>query len=258
MNKVVVITGANSGIGKGLCDLYKQNGDIVVGIDKFGEQNDKTFFCVDVTNESLVQNTFKNIFELYGKVDVLINCAGYAVFGATELISCSDAKNMFDVNYFGTLNCIQSALLYMQKGSKIFNISSACALFAVPFRTHYSASKSAVSMLSYGLRMELKDSGIDVVAICPGDVKTNFSANRQKTMQTNKRYGKRIEASAKQIEDRENKRMSVSFVTKKMYKIFNKKRTKPMYIIGKSIKFLNFLSKIVPISWILHFTNKKM
>ena len=106
--------------------------------------------------------------------------------------------------------------------------------------------------------MELKDSGIDVVAICPGDVKTNFSANRQKTMQTNERYGKRIEKSAKQIEDRESKRMSVDFVTKKMYKIFNKKHTKPMYIIGKSIKFLNFLSKIVPIGLILHFTNKKL
>ena len=258
MNRVVVITGANSGIGKGLCDLYKQHGDVVIGLDKSGEHNEKTFFCVDVTNENLVEDTFKNIFELYCKIDVLINCAGYAVFGATELIDTSGAKNMFDVNYFGTLNCIKSALRYMQKGAKIFNISSACAMFAVPFRTHYSASKSAVSMLSFGLRMELKESGIDVVAICPGDVKTNFSANRQKTMQTNEKYGERIEKSAKQIEDRENKRMSVEFVTKKMFKIFNKKHTKPMYIIGKSIKFLNFLSRIVPISWILHFTNKKL
>ena len=256
MKKVVVITGYNSGIGKGLTQLYQKDGHTVIGLDKFGEFDNKTTFMVDVSDEELVNNTFDEIGKMYGKIDVLINCAGYAVFGATELVPTQDAKNMFDVNYFGILNCTKGAIKYMQKGARIYNISSACSIYAVPFRTHYSASKAAVSMLSYGLRMELKDFGIDVVAINPGDVRTNFSNNRKKTMLTNEKYGERIEKSAKQIAERESKRMTIEFATGKMYKIFNKKHTKPMYIVGRSIKFLNFVTRLVPTSWVLHFTNK--
>lgn len=258
MKKIVVITGANSGIGQKLKEKYLGDGNVVVGLDISGDFDNKTSFYADVSNEELTKEVFNKIGEMYGTINILINCAGYAVFGATELVETQKAKAMFDVNYFGVLNCIKSALPFMTAGSKIFNISSACALFAVPFRAHYCASKAAVSMLSYGLRMELKDSGIDVVCICPGDVKTNFSKNRVKTLETSERYGDRIAKSAKQIEDRESKRMTVDYATSKMYKIFNKRKHKPMYIIGGSMKFLNFVSKIVPLKTILYFTNKTL
>ena len=258
MNKVVVITGASSGIGNGLKERYIKNGDVVICLDKNAETNNTTEFACDVSNETVVEQVFQTIGKTYNKIDVLINCAGYAVYGATELVDTQKAKNMFDVNYFGVLNCTKSALKFMYKGSKIFNISSACAFFAVPFRTHYSASKAAVSMLSYGFRMELKNSGIDVVCICPGDVKTNFSKNRVKTFDTNERYGDRIEKSAKQIEDRESKRMTIDYATKKMYKIFTKKKHKPMYIIGSSMKWAYFANRIFPLSVILKVTDKHL
>ena len=254
--RTVVITGANSGIGLGLKNLYTKNGDRVITLDKSVEQNTDTEFFCDVSVESEVLEVFDIIGEKYGHIDVLINCAGYAVYGATELIDTNKAKAMFDVNYFGMLSCIKGALKYMQKGSRIVNISSACAFFAVPFRTHYSASKSAVSMLSYGLWMELKDSGIDVICICPGDVRTNFSKNRVKTFDTNERYGNKIEESAKQIDEREPKRMTIEFATKKMFKICNKKRPKQMYIVGSSMKWAYIFGKIFPLSLILKFTKK--
>lgn len=256
--KIVVITGANSGVGKELKNLYQKDNNIVISLDLNAVSDEKTEFQCDVSNEKQVQEVFDKIKNVYNRIDILINCAGYAVFGATELIESSKAKAMFDVNYFGILYCVKNALPIMKKGSRIINISSACAIFAVPFRTHYCASKSAVSMLSYGLRMELSESGVDVVCICPGDIKTNFSKHRVKTFDTNFRYGDRIEKSAQQIEDRESKRMSVLYATKKMYKIFNKKKTKPMYIVGKQIKFLNFINKIFPLKVILKFTNKKL
>lgn len=258
MKKIVVITGSNSGIGQGLKKLYTNDNCLVIGINKDGEFNNTTEFYADVSNQTLVKEVFDKIGKLYNKIDVLINCAGYAVFGATELIENDKAKNLFDVNYFGILNCIKSALPFMQKGSKIFNISSACALFCVPYRVHYCASKAAVSMLSYGFRMELNPSGIDVVCICPGDVKTNFSKNRVIEMQTSERYGDKLQKSVKQIDKRESKRMTVEYATKKMYKIFNKKRTKPMYIVGNSMKFLNFICRFVPLKLFLYLTTKVM
>ena len=254
--KIVVITGANSGIGKGLKGLYTKNGDVVITLDKSVTENtDLEYYC-DVSKEQEVLEVFETIAKKYKKIDLLINCAGYAVYGATELVETNKAKAMFDVNYFGTLSCIKGALKYMEKGARIVNISSACAFFAVPFRTHYSASKSAVSMLSYGLRMELKDSGVDVVCICPGDVRTNFSKNRIKTFETNERYKTKIEESAKQIDAREPKRMTIEFATKKMYKICNKKKSKPMYIVGRSMKWAYLASKLFPLNWILGFTGK--
>ena len=258
MKKIIIITGANSGVGLSLKEKFINDGHTVISLDKCAVSNGTTEFNCDVSNEKQVFEIFDKIGELYKKVDILINCAGYAVFGATELVDTQKAKDMFDVNYFGVLSCVKGALKFMQKGAKIFNISSACSIFAVPFRTHYSASKAAVSMLSYGLRMELKSSGVDVVCINPGDIKTNFSKNRVKTFDTNFRYGDKISKSAKQIEERENKRMSLSYATKKIYKIINKKKTKPMYIVGNQIKLLNVFNKIFPLSLILKVTNDKM
>ena len=111
-------------------------------------------------------------------------------------------------------------------------------------------------MLSYGLRMELKDAGINITCICPGDIRTNFSKNRDKNFATNSRYGNKVEESAKQIDTREPKRMTVEYASSKVFKICNKKKTKPMYVIGRQYKFLHFLQKVAPLSWILHFTRK--
>ncbi len=258
MNKVVVITGTTSGIGKALTERYIKDGNTVIQINKDGEVDDITKFYADLTDEKLIFTAFEKISRIYKSIDILINCAGYAVFGATELVDIEKVRNMFEVDYFAIVNCTKCALKFMKKGAKIYNISSACALFSVPFRGHYSAVKAGVMMISYALRMELKDSGIEVVCICPGDIKTNFSKNRDKTLDTNERYKDRIENSSRQIEQREDKRMSVDFAVNKMYKIFKKKKHKPMYIIGSQIKLLYFFSKFVPLSLILYFINKKL
>ena len=219
--KVIVITGASSGIGEQLKYLYENDGSVVINLS-IDAQNDNKNIALDVSNNESVKLAFKNIYDVYKRIDVLVNCAGYGVFGAIELLPEEKCKQIFDVNFFGTLWCCREALKYMKKGSRIINISSACAIFPLPFRSMYCASKSAVSMMSFGLGMELRDAGIEVTAICPGDIKTNFSKNRDKTLTTNDRYKNRIENSAKQIEMREEKRMDKVFASKKIYKICNK------------------------------------
>ncbi len=245
MNKVIVITGASSGIGEQLKNYYLDDGDTVINLSLKPQVEDEYNYAVDVSDRQRVFEIVDKIYNTFKKIDVLINCAGYAIFGAVELLDEQKCKQIFDVNFFGTLWCIQACLKYMQKEAKIVNISSAGAMFPLPFRTMYSASKVAVLNLSFGLKMELKNAGIDVVCICPGDIKTNFSKNRDITLTTNSRYGNQIQNSCKKIEQTENNRMSKEYACKKIYKVLQKNKPKAIYIIGKKYKFLNFLQKFI-------------
>lgn len=252
----IVITGGTSGLGKALLEKFEKRGDNVIVLARSVESG-KGIKC-DIGDSENVKNAFAEIGKTVGKIDILINNAGYGISGATEFVSTEEAKKIFDVNFFGTLFCVQNALPLMKSGAKIINISSACALFALPFRTLYCASKAAVSMLSHSMRLELCTAGIQVCSICPGEIKTNFTKNRVKNFITNERYGKRIENATNNIDKHENSRMSVEFASGKIFKIINKKKLKPQYIIGGKYKALYFASKIFPLSWILKATGKTM
>ncbi|MEG1499964.1 MAG: SDR family NAD(P)-dependent oxidoreductase [Clostridia bacterium] len=256
MEKIVVITGASSGIGKELADLFKkQNAQVFSLARSFSGESEFEIKC-DVTSEESVKSAFAKIKATAGKIDLLINNAGYGVYGATELISLDEAKRQFDVNFFGVLSCIQSALPQLGRGSRIVNISSCCAIFPLPFRTLYCASKSAVSSLGFGMRMELANAGIDVTTICPGDIKTTFTKNRVKVFESNEKYGDSIKLASEFMESKNEKRIDVASACKKIAKICNKQKTKTMYIIGKKYKVLNFFSKILPINFMQNCTNK--
>lgn len=255
MNKIVVITGASSGIGAEIAKIYKNAGEKVFNLSRSVEPSEHNF-CVDVCDDEQVKNTIQKIGEKNKKIDILINCAGYGLAGAAELTSLADAKKQFDTNFFGTFLVNKYAIPFMQKGSVIVNISSACALFPLPFRGLYCASKAAVNLYGESLSMELFQSGIKVVNICPGDTKTNFCKNRVKTFETNERYGSSIEKSLKKVDSNQEKRMSAEYVAKKIVKIANKKRPKPMYIIGFKYKFLYLLNRILPKKVMHHFTKK--
>lgn len=256
MGKVVVITGATSGIGKVTREMFEQRGDVVCALARHDDGQSKHFYACDVSNEAAVKDVLNQIGKKFGKIDILINNAGYGISGALELVQSEQIRGMFDVNLFGTIYCYKYALKYMPVGSKVINISSACALFPLPYRGYYCSSKAAVSMLSQCMRMECKPLGIDVVAVCPGDVKTNFTKNRVKNFDTNERYADRIKNATDGIDGREDKRMKPECVAKVLLKICDKKRTKPYYIVGGKYKFLNFMMRFFPVGTLLHFTEK--
>lgn len=251
MGRTIVITGGTSGIGLELKNLFEKNGDTVLtfSLDETGENN---HYAGSVDHEIKVRQVFNDIHERFGTIDMLINCAGIGMSGITELIPTEQIQKLTQVNYYGTLYCTRSALPYMNSGARIVNLSSAAALFPVPFRGIYSSVKSAVLNLSFALRMELAPLGIDVTCFCPGDTKTNFTANRIKEYETNERYGDRIKTATEKKDAHEDKRMSCEYVAGKIFKYSNGKKTKPFYIVGGKYKFLYFLTRLTPKSMLLN------
>jgi len=150
-----------------------------------------------------------------------------------------------DTDYLGALRLSRAVLKMMPATGKIVNISSACALFPLPYRGVYCSAKAAVSMMSYTMRMELSGFGIKVVTVCPGDVKTEFTANRLKYSATNEKYGDSPVLSAEAIDKNNDKRMDVKKTAKKIHKIAARKNG-TLYIIGAKYKIFYAVQKILP------------
>lgn len=254
MEKVIVITGASSGIGLEMKKLLEKD-NIVISLDRTPNSDPNHITC-DISKHEDIIRSFEIIKDKYNHIDIVINNAGYGLSGAIELIPMEDIRKLFDVNFFGALDIVKQALPLMKQGGKIINISSACAIFALPYRSMYCASKSALSMLSIALDMECKPSKIDVCTVCPGDTKTNFTKNRVKVNITNERYGESVVKSANFVDKREDKRMSPTFVAKKIVKLTKKKKMPVQVIIGTKYKFFYFFKRILPTNLFYKIVNK--
>lgn len=255
MNKIVVITGASSGIGKALKTQFLAAGDTVVSCQRTCGGDDKDFIACDVTDEESVRAAAAEIAAKYGRIDILINNAGVGISGATELIPTADIRRAMDISYFGSIYVTRSLLPLMYEKGRIIFMSSVAGLFALPYRSVYSSVKAAQLMLGESLRMELSHTGIRVVTLCPGEIKTNFSANKLADHKTNERYGDRVQKAAEYVMSREEKRMPIGSVAGKLYRICDRGR-KAMYIIGGKYKFLWFAKRIMPTTAYLKMTDK--
>ncbi len=188
-NKIVVITGASSGIGMTLAiDVAKRGGTPILlarsseRLQLVREEILKTtgisapYYPVDVSDNDAVVTTFAQIFESYAKVDVLINNAGYAIFAPLATTKLEDIQGMFAVNVFGLIACTQAVLPAMLKENKghIINIASQAGKLATPKSSVYCATKHAVLAITNSLRMELAGTNIFVSAVNPGPIKTRF------------------------------------------------------------------------------------
>lgn len=179
---VVVITGTASGLGKSIATKLTKLGYIVYGGDINTEGNKYLKdlgghpFKLDVRDSKLVTNKINEIISKSGKVDILINNAGYAEFGPIETIDIEDVINQFEVNVFGYARMQTAVLPHMRerKSGKIINISSAAGKFSYPMLGWYSASKHAVEGMSDALRMEVEEFNISVVKIQPGGFRSNL------------------------------------------------------------------------------------
>ncbi|HJX85034.1 MAG TPA: SDR family oxidoreductase, partial [Candidatus Angelobacter sp.] len=189
--QVVLIAGASTGIGRVCAEYLAQKGMTVYGASrslKAGSAAGFTALPMDVTNDNSVRQGVQQIVDQQGRLDVVVNCAGYGIAGAVEETSPQEAMAQFDTNFFGTHRVCRAVLPIMrkQKSGVIINISSLAGLMAVPFQSFYSASKFAMEGMTEALRMEVRPLGIRVVLIEPGDFKTDFPANRTSSADSQK------------------------------------------------------------------------
>ena len=182
--KVVLITGASSGIGKTTAKELAYNGFNVYGVARnLAKMSDLKQLGInvlemDVTNEQSMVTGINYILEKEGRIDVLINNAGFGSYGAIEEVPMNEAKYQLEVNLFGAARVIQLVLPKMIENNygKIVNISSIGGKIASPLGGWYHASKFALEALSDSLRSEVRQFGVDVIVIEPGGIKTEWGS----------------------------------------------------------------------------------
>jgi len=185
MSKVILITGCSSGIGHDLARRLAIAGYTVIAtareLKTLTDLQVALRLPLDVTDSGSVASAVKEIVRRFGRLDVLVNNAGYAVRGAVEEVSEEQVRDMFDVNVYGVMRMIRAVVPQMrqQGAGRIINISSLAGKLSVPANGAYSASKSAVEALSDALRLEVAPFGIQVVLIEPGSIKTHFTATTE-------------------------------------------------------------------------------
>jgi short-subunit dehydrogenase len=180
--KVVLITGASSGIGEASAVRLQKRGFIVYAaarrIDRMAKLKEKgiNILKMDVTDDKSMKDGVDQIIKDQGKIHILVNNAGYGSYGALEDVPIAEAKYQFEVNIFGLARLIQLVLPYMRKNNygKIVNISSIGGKIYEPLGSWYHATKFALEGLSDCLRLEVKNFGIDVIVVEPGGIRTEW------------------------------------------------------------------------------------
>ncbi len=247
---VVLITGGSSGIGKETAlALHRAGCTVYEGSRRESSIDGITHIPLDVTDEASAQSAVRTVTEKEGAIDILINCAGSGISGAVEFTHLEDAKRQMDINFFGTVNVTKAVLPYMRKAGKgrIVNISSVAATFPIPFQAYYSASKSAINAYTLALANEVKAFGITAVAVQPGDIKTEFTASREKSAEGDGEYGGRISRSVSKMEKDEENGMTADRAGAMIAKIALKRKSKPLVTLGFSYKALCFAGKLLPV-----------
>lgn len=248
-NKVAIVTGASSGIGRYTAVALRDKGCVVYDFSRRNIPVENIrHIKTDVTDETEVAASVKTVFEKEGRIDILINCAGFGISGAVEFTKSEEVRSQFNVNFFGTDNMTRAVIPYMRQGGggRIVNISSVAAVAHIPFQTYYSASKAAIDSYTGALANEVRPFGISVTAVQPGDICTDFTRARKKSFDGDDVYGGRILRSVEGMEKDEQKGMSPEYAGRYIAEIALKNKVKPFYSVGLSYKFVCVLCKVFP------------
>ena len=187
-NKVVLITGASSGIGKQTAIEFAKLGSNIILVarrknkleqveNELKKFNVNTLVCTcDVSKKDQVEKMSKIVLEKFNSIDILVNNAGFAIYGSVYDLSINDIESQMETNYFGMIYCTKNFLPLMleKKSGHIVNVASVAASFGLPGIASYCASKFAMLGFSEGLKHELSGTGVGITVVSPIMVKTNF------------------------------------------------------------------------------------
>lgn len=257
---VILITGISSGFGKAMAERLSADGHKVYGTHR----RDVTplpgviYIKADASDDAEVEAAVSKVVEAEGRIDVFINNAGMGVGGPLEFSSLDNARTQMDVNWMGMVRFLHFVLPVMrgQREGKIICISSIGGLMGLPYQGLYSASKFAIEGYCQALRLELREFGVKVVVIEPGDFSTGFTATRRtvadpKSFEVYKSYAK----SMASIEHDEKSGLKPEVLAARVSSIVRKKDPKYSYIVATFLQRLAVLAKsILPprlFAWVL-------
>jgi len=256
MKKIVLITGATTGIGKETAIYLSKKDYTVYGAGrrenklKELETSGIKTIKMDVTDDSQMAQGIEKIIDKEGRIDVLVNNAGFGSYGAVEDVSIADARYQLEVNVFGAARLIQLVLPYMrnQHYGKIVNISSIGGKLATPFGGWYHASKFALEGLSDSLRNEVRQFGVDVVLIEPGGVESEWAEIANDNLIKNSSgtvYREMAEKFVKGLRQTTHKNAKAIVIAKLIEKAITAHKPKARYSGGYMAKPALFAKKIL-------------
>lgn len=247
--RVALITGASSGIGLAAANALLDEGYIVFGLSRhpFPAARHRHLIA-DVTDEAQVRAAVDEVLAAQGQIDLLVNNAGFGISGAVEFTGDREARSQFDVNLFGTLNCIRAVVPHMRerRAGMILSIGSVAGSIPIPFQAFYSAAKAAVAAVTMALQNELRPFSVNVCALLPGDVKTGFTAARCKN-ETGAAAYPALARSVAGMERDEQNGMPPEVIGRRIAAIARKKRPKALYSCGLQYQFFLLLARLLPV-----------
>lgn len=257
MKKVILITGASSGIGKVTAFKLIKEGHTVYGAARRVHEMDDLVQAgghaikLDVTDNEQIKAAVDQVIAEQGRIDVLFNNAGYAVYGAVETVDVEDAKRQFNVNIFGLAEMTKAVLPQMrkQKSGTIINTSSMGGRIYTPLGSWYHATKHALEGWSDCLRLELKQFNIDVVVIQPGGIHTEFADVLHEPMVKRSKgtpYEEMTNTVARATKEMYSKPGTLSppsVIANLVSKAVNSRKPKTRYVAGKFAKPMMFIRK---------------
>ena len=247
--KIAIVTGGSSGIGKAACATLAEKDCKVYELSRHEQPERKNIVHVncDISVPEQVEDAVAKVMEAEGRIDILINNAGFGISGAIEFTSDADVKKQFEVNFFGMDKMCRTVVPIMRKqgSGRIVNLSSVAGPVAIPFQAYYSATKAAIAHYTYALLNEVRPFGIEVVAILPGDIHTGFTAAREKSIEGDKEYNGRISHSVSVMEHDELNGMPSEKAGALVAGYALKKHPAPSYILGNSYKLAVFLQRFL-------------
>lgn len=260
---VVLVTGASSGLGKAIANKLYKMGYRVYGttrkpIENYDEilpASEKNpgflrMLQLDVCSEASAKKTVDIILKEEGRIDILINNAGFGIAGSVEDTSIEEAYSQLDTNFFGMLRMSRAVLPSMRKNKKglIINTSSVAGLLSIPYQSMYSASKYAIEAVTEAMRIELKPFGIKVSMVEPGDTHTGFT-DKRKYVEASKEdspYRDKFLKSIKKMEHDELSGPGPEKVVNAVIRIINSKNPPIRITVGFPYKLVAILKRILP------------
>jgi len=251
--KVALVTGVSSGIGRATATLLSERGFRVFGTMRKSSETDAQLGNVkvvrlDVRDAESVRSCLRTVLDQAGRIDALVNNAGYTLVGSLEETSIEEAKEVFDTNFFGVLRISQAVLPIMreQGHGRIANISSVVGFLPAPYQGIYAASKHALEGYSESLDHEVRQFGIRVSVIEPGFTRTNIGQNGQLASQPLGAYDSERDRVLDAIRESISSGEDPVRVASVVLEALTSRSPRPRYLAGRGAQFVSRLRKFAP------------